>query len=40
MTKIAIIYHSTYDHTTFQAEAVHRGAQSFPDATSALYTVE
>ena len=40
MTKIAIIYHSTYGHTTFQAEAVHRGAQFSPEATSTLYTVE
>lgn len=40
MTKIAIIYHSTYGHTTFQAEAVHRGAQFSPEATSSLYTVE
>ena len=28
MSKIAVIYHSTYGHTKLQAEAVHRGAQS------------
>jgi hypothetical protein len=37
MTKIAIIYHTTYGHTKLQAEAVHRGAQSVSSAT--LYTV-
>ena len=30
MSKIAIIYHTTYGHTKLQAEAVHRGAQSVP----------
>ena len=38
MTKIAIIYHTTYGHTKAQAEAVHLGAQSVSSAT--LYTVE
>jgi hypothetical protein len=38
MTKIAVIYHTTYGHTKAQAEAVHRGAQSVSSAT--LYTVE
>ena len=38
MTKIAVIYHTTYGHTKAQAEAVHRGAQSVSSAQ--LYTVE
>lgn len=40
MTKIAIIYHTTYGHTKLQAEAVHRGAQSVSFASAKLYTVE
>jgi NAD(P)H dehydrogenase (quinone) len=40
MPNIAIVYHSTYGHTKLQAEAVQRGAQSFPGATVRLYTVE
>jgi NAD(P)H dehydrogenase (quinone) len=40
MVKIAVVYHSTFGHTKFQAEAVHRGAQSFSAASSAFYTVE
>ena len=40
MTKIAIIYHTTYGHTKLQAEAVHRGAQSVSSASATLYTVE
>ena len=40
MSKIAIIYHTTYGHTKLQAEAVHRGAQSVPAASAKLYTVE
>jgi len=40
MPTIAIVYHSTYGHTKLQAEAVQRGAQSFPGATVRLYTVE
>ena len=39
MTKIAIIYHTTYGHTKLQAEAVLRGAQSVSSASAALYTV-
>jgi NAD(P)H dehydrogenase (quinone) len=40
MTNIAIIYHSTYGHTKFQAEAVLRGAQGVPNVTTKLYTAE
>jgi NAD(P)H dehydrogenase (quinone) len=40
MSKLAIIYHTTYGHTKSQAEAVHRGAQSVSSATAKLYTVE
>ena len=40
MSKIAIIYHSTYGHTKLQAEAVFRGAQSMPNITAKLYTAE
>jgi NAD(P)H dehydrogenase (quinone) len=40
MPTIAIVYHSTYGHTKLMAEAVHRGAQSFPGATVRLYTAE
>ncbi len=40
MTKIAIIYHTTYGHTKLQAEAVHRGARSVSSASVKLYTVE
>ncbi len=40
MSKIAIIYHSTYGHTKLQAEAVLRGAQSVPNSTAQLYTAE
>jgi NAD(P)H dehydrogenase (quinone) len=40
MSKIAIVYHSTYGHTKLQAEAVLRGAQSSPGATAQLYTTE
>ena len=40
MTKIAVIYHTTYGHTKAQAEAVHRGAQSVSYASAQLYTVE
>jgi NAD(P)H dehydrogenase (quinone) len=40
MSKIAIIYHSTYGHTKLQAEAVFRGAQSVPTITAKLYTAE
>jgi len=40
MTKIAIVYHTTYGHTKLQAEAVQRGAQSVPSASAELYTVE
>ena len=40
MSKIAIIYHSTYGHTKLQAEAVLRGAQSVPSVNTQLYTTE
>jgi NAD(P)H dehydrogenase (quinone) len=40
MSKIAIIYHSTYGHTRLQAEAVFRGAQSVSSITAQLYTAE
>src|SRR6266436_5866666 len=40
MSKIAIIYHSTYGHTKLQADAVFRGAQSVPSITAQLYTAE
>jgi NAD(P)H dehydrogenase (quinone) len=40
MSKIAVIYHSTYGHTKLQAEAVLRGAQSVAGAAATLYTVE
>jgi NAD(P)H dehydrogenase (quinone) len=40
MSKIAIIYHSTYGHTKLQAEAVLRGAQSVPSINAQLYTTE
>jgi len=40
MTKVAIIYHSTYGHTKLQAEAVLRGAQSVSSVDAELYTAE
>jgi len=40
MPTIAVIYHTTYGHTKLQAEAVLRGAQSVPEVTAQLYTVE
>ncbi len=40
MSKIAIIYHSTYGHTKLQAEAVLRGAESVPTIKAKLYTAE
>jgi len=40
MSKIAIVYHSTYGHTKLQAEGVLRGAQNVPSVTAQLYTVE
>lgn len=40
MSKIAVVYHSTYGHTKLQAEAVLRGAQSVAGATASLYTAE
>lgn len=40
MSKIAIIYHTTYGHTKLQAEAVLRGAQGVASITAELYTVE
>jgi len=40
MSKIAVIYHSTYGHTKLQAEAVLRGVQSVPSVTAQLYTAE
>jgi NAD(P)H dehydrogenase (quinone) len=40
MSKIAIVYHSTYGHTKLQAEAVCRGAQSVSSTTVQLYTAQ
>ena len=40
MSKIAVVYHSTYGHTKLQAEAVLRGAQAVAGATASLYTAE
>jgi multimeric flavodoxin WrbA len=40
MSKIAVVYHSIYDHTKLQAEAVLRSAQSVPSVTAELYTAE
>ena len=40
MTKVAIVYHSTYGHTKLQAEAVLRGAKSAPDTEAAIFTAE
>jgi len=40
MTKVAIVYHSTYGHTKLQAEAVLRGANSAPETEATLYTAE
>jgi NAD(P)H dehydrogenase (quinone) len=40
MSKIAVVYHSTYGHTKLQAEAVLRGAQSVAGATGVIYTAE
>ena len=40
MTKIAVIYHSTYGHTKLQAEAVVRGAKTVPLTSVELYTTE
>jgi NAD(P)H dehydrogenase (quinone) len=40
MSKIAVIYHTTYGHTKLQAEAVLRGAQSVAGATGVIYTAE
>jgi NAD(P)H dehydrogenase (quinone) len=40
MSKIAIVYHTTYGHTKIQAEAVHRGAESVPGIQAQLYTTE
>ena len=40
MTKIAVVYHSTYGHTKLQAEAVVCGAQSVPLTSVQLYTAQ
>ena len=40
MTKVAVVYHTTYGHTKLQAEAVCRGARSVPGASAQLYTAE
>ena len=40
MTKIAVVYHSTYGHTKLQAEAVLRGVQSVAGTQAQLYTAE
>ncbi|MBS0633847.1 MAG: flavodoxin family protein [Verrucomicrobia bacterium] len=40
MTKIAIVYHSTYGHTKQQAEAIFRGAKSVSGVSVQLYTTD
>ena len=40
MSRIAIIYHSTYGHTELQAQAVLCGVQSVPPVDAQLYTAE
>ena len=40
MTKVAIVYHTTYGHTKLQAEAVFRGAKSVPNVSAQLYTTD
>ena len=40
MPTVAIVFHTTYGHTKSLAEAVQRGAQSFPGATVQMYTTE
>ena len=40
MTSIAIVYYSGYGHTAKQAEAVHKGAASYPGAKSSLYRID
>ncbi len=40
MTSIAIVYYSGYGHTAKQAEAVHKGAASYPGATATLYRID
>ena len=40
MTKVAIVYHTTYGHTKLQAEAVLRGAKSVPNVSAQLYTTD
>lgn len=40
MSKIAIVYHSTYGHTKLQAEAVFRGVQSVSSIVAQLYSTE
>lgn len=40
MSKLIVVYHSTYGHTKIQAEAVHRGADSVDGVDAALMTAE
>ncbi len=40
MSKITIIYHSTYGHTKLQAEAVHRGAAGVKGIDAVIMTAE
>jgi len=40
VSKIAIIYHSTYGHTKLQAEAVFRGTQGVSSINAQLHTAE
>jgi len=40
MSKIAVVYHSTYGHTKLQAEAVLRGVLTVPGLNAQLYTTE
>ncbi|WP_423199056.1 MULTISPECIES: flavodoxin family protein [unclassified Cupriavidus] len=39
-TRIAVVYHSGYGHTAKQAQAVARGVDTVPGATSLLISVE
>ncbi len=40
MTKIAVVYHTTYGHTKLQAEAVLCGVQGVASVTAQLYTAD
>ncbi len=40
MSKIVIVYHSTYGHTKLQAEAVHKGAAGVDGVEAVIMTAE